>query len=111
MEDKGLRVNMGKTKVMRCRVDIGKVVKSGKYPCEVCSKGVGANSIQCTSCKSWIHKQCSGIKGVLARAHQYRCVKCVTGADPEGVSEVLRKISLGDGQDLESVEEFCYLGI
>ena len=27
MEDKGLRVNMGKTKVMRCRVGTGKVVK------------------------------------------------------------------------------------
>ena len=42
--------------------------------------------------------------------HQYRCVKCVTGVDPEGVSEVPRKISLEDGQDLECVEEFCYLG-
>ena len=41
MEDKGLRVNMGKTKVMRCRVDAGQVQKSGKYPCGVCSKGVG----------------------------------------------------------------------
>ena len=47
MEDKGLRVNMGKTKVMRCRVDTGKVVKLKKYPCGACSKGVGANSIQC----------------------------------------------------------------
>ena len=64
MENKGLRVNMGKTKVMRCRVDTGKVVKSGKYPCGVCGKGVGANSIQCTSCKAWIHKRCSGIKGI-----------------------------------------------
>ena len=39
MEDKGLRVNMGKTKVMRCRVGTGKVVKSGKYPCGVCGRG------------------------------------------------------------------------
>jgi hypothetical protein len=111
MEDKGLRVNIGKTKVMRCRADTGKVVKSGKDPCGVCGKGVGVNSIQCKACEAWIHGRCSGIKGSLMRMeHQYRCVKCVTGVDPEGVSEVPRKISLGDGQDLECVEEFCYLG-
>ena len=52
MEEKGLRVNMGKTKVMRCRVGTGEVVKSGKFPCGVCRKGVGANSIKCTSCNS-----------------------------------------------------------
>jgi len=27
-----MRVNMGKTKVMRCRDGAGQVVKSGKYP-------------------------------------------------------------------------------
>ena len=110
MEDKGLRVNMGKTKVMRCRVDTGKVVKSGKYPCGVCGKGVGANSIQCTSCKAWIHKRCSGIKGILTQVHQYRCVKCKSGEDPAGVPVMMRQMSLGNGQDLECVEEFCYLG-
>ena len=110
MENKGLRVNMGKTKVMRCRVDTGKVVKSGKYPCGVCGKGVGANSIQCTSCKAWIHKRCSGIKGILTQVHQYRCVKCKSGVDPAGVPVMPRQISLGNGQDLECVEEFCYLG-
>ena len=52
MEEKGLRVNMGKTKVMRCRVGTGEVVKSGKFPCGVCRKGVGANNIKCTSCNS-----------------------------------------------------------
>ena len=110
MEDKGLRVNMGKTKVMRCRVGTGKVVKSGKYPCGVCGRGVGRNSIQCTSCKVWIHKRCSGIKGSLTQVHQYRCRKCESGEDPVGVPEMLRQISLGEGQNLECVEEFCYLG-
>ena len=40
MEDRGLRVNMVKTKAMRCRVDAEQVQKSGKYPCGVCGKGV-----------------------------------------------------------------------
>ena len=36
MELKGLRVNIGKTKVMRCQVRIGRAEESGKYPCGVC---------------------------------------------------------------------------
>jgi Reverse transcriptase (RNA-dependent DNA polymerase) len=63
MEKKGLRVNMGKTKVMRCQVDARQVMKTGKYPCAVCLKGVGANSILCTSCDAWVHSRCSGIVG------------------------------------------------
>ena len=35
---------------------------SADLPCGVCSKGVGSNSIQCTSCQKWVHKECSGIR-------------------------------------------------
>ena len=45
MEAKGLRVNMGKTKVMRCHDGEGHREATGKYPCGVCAKGVGSNSI------------------------------------------------------------------
>ena len=45
MELKGLRVNIGKTKVMRCQVRIGQAEDSVKYPCGVCKQGVGDNSI------------------------------------------------------------------
>ena len=44
MENKGLRVNMGKTKVMICRKGLDTIKPSGKYPCSVCRKGVGRNS-------------------------------------------------------------------
>jgi len=71
MEEKGLRVNMGKTKVMRCRDGAGQVIKSGKYSCGICMKGVGSNSIKCTSCNTWIHKRCSGITGKLQNARDY----------------------------------------
>ena len=47
MEEKGLRVNVGKTKVMKCQVGSGQVKNSGKWPCGVCRKGVGRNSICC----------------------------------------------------------------
>ena len=46
LEGKGLRVNVGKSKVM-CHVGGGQPEVSGKFPCAVCRKGVGANSIQC----------------------------------------------------------------
>jgi hypothetical protein len=108
MEEKGLRVNMGKTKVMRCRVGTGEVVKSGKFPCGVCRKGVGANSIRCTSCKSWIHKKCSGISGKLTNMSNFHCKKCVRGSPVQ--SDELKEISLGAGLQLECVGKFCYLG-
>ena len=51
LEEKGLRVNMGKTKVMKCCIDSSKAENSGKWHCSVCSKSVGRNSIMCASCK------------------------------------------------------------
>ena len=52
MELKGLRVNMGKTKVMCCNVGFGQRENSGKWPCAVCRKGFGANSaLSATVCK------------------------------------------------------------
>ena len=42
MEDKGLRVNMDKTKILVCRAKpVGSGKPSGKWPCGVCGKGVG----------------------------------------------------------------------
>src|SRR5437867_12291771 len=43
LKEKGLRVNIGKTKVMNCRVGVGQVENSGKYPRGICRKGVGRN--------------------------------------------------------------------
>src|SRR6184192_4420307 len=39
LKEKGLRVNIGKTKVMNCKVGVGQVENSGKYPCGVCREG------------------------------------------------------------------------
>ena len=40
MERKGLRVNMGKTKVMKCQFSSVQAVDTGQWPCGVCHKGV-----------------------------------------------------------------------
>jgi len=50
LEAKGLRVNMGKTKVMHCCDRDHQPQACGKYPCGICKKGVGRNSIECTGC-------------------------------------------------------------
>ena len=49
LEQKGLKVNVGKTKFM-CSAAPKAIIKSIMYPCSICGSGVGANSIQCTSC-------------------------------------------------------------
>jgi len=51
VENRGMRVNMNKTKVMisgECQKPVQKVAR---WPCGVRSRGVGSNSIQCTSCQ------------------------------------------------------------
>src|SRR3989442_15809075 len=63
LKEKGLRVNIGKTKVMNCKVGVDQVENSGKYPCGICRTGVGGSSICCTACKKWIHVRSSGVVG------------------------------------------------
>ena len=67
MEEQGLRVNLGKTKVMKCEVRTGQAENSGKFPCGVCRKGVGANSILCTKCSLWVHKRCIVVFRAICR--------------------------------------------
>ena len=78
MEKRGLRVNMGKTKIMESGINLEVLKKSGKYPCGVCQSGVGSsNAIFCGDCKRWVHKKCSGIKGPLCPDPEFRCARCL----------------------------------
>ena len=62
-----MRVSMNKTKVISISGECQKVrQKAVRWPCGVCSKGVGSKSLQCNSCQKWIHKKCSGIKGSMS---------------------------------------------
>ena len=57
MEKKGLRVNMGKTKIMESGINPDVLKKSGKYPCGVCLTGIGStNAILCDGCERWCIK-------------------------------------------------------
>lgn len=64
MESKGLRVNVDRTKVMISRVGGGDVKEESEWPCLICLKGVGCNSILCNVYFKWVHKRCSGKKGM-----------------------------------------------
>ena len=109
MEKKGLRVNMGKTKIMESGINLDVLKKSGKYPCGVCQSGVGSsNAIFCGGCKRWVHKKCSGIKGPLHPDPEFRCARCLGTARAIGERDV-SEVEVGN-EKLEVVPEFCYLG-
>jgi len=69
-EAKRLKMNTGNTKVMFSCSMKDKVEEKGKWHSGVCKKGVGNNLTLCHSCKKWIHKRCSGVKGSLCNASQ-----------------------------------------
>jgi hypothetical protein len=107
MEAKGLKVNIEKTKVMTSGKGSGELEKSGKWPCAVCRKGVGVNSIQCTKCYKWVHKICSGVRGSLTNAITiFECKVCAEGDKDERIVELV----LNDGVKFGEVKVFCYLG-
>ena len=108
MEKKGMRVNIGKTKIMVSGMDLDLLKKSGKDPCGVCQKGVGSNAIFCGGCLCWIHKKCSGIKGPLRPDPDFRCTPCLGKARPID-GRTLKEVKFDD-EKLEAVPEFCYLG-
>ena len=75
IEEKGLGVNAGKTKIMICGTGLDLLQSSGEFPCAVCRTGVSSNSIFCKGCKHWVHKKCSGLKR-LTKDPDYRCTRC-----------------------------------
>ncbi len=108
MEAKGLRVNMGKTKVMCSGLDLNSLKDSGKWPCGVCRSGVGANSIFCEGCSHWVHKKCSHISGPLKADLLFRCDRCIGVARPID-GQPFDSVTI-DGQKIDVVDAFCYLG-
>jgi len=85
VENRGMPCGIGQTKPDKTNVVISgerqkPLQKAARWPCGVCGRGVGSNSIQCTSCNKWVHKKSSGIKGSMYRLHEcgYWC-QCKSG--------------------------------
>jgi len=67
---KAMRVNMNKTKMTVSGGSQKVRQKAARWPCGVCSKGVGSNSLQCNSCQKWVHKKCQRVQRVACRQWQ-----------------------------------------
>ena len=81
---------MNKTKVMISEERQKVMQKAVRWPCGVCSKGVGSNSLQCTSCQKWVHKKCSGIKGSMSKvAESFICAGCLNPVTSAGRTSVV----------------------
>jgi len=78
--------------------------KAARWPCGVCGRRVGNNSIQCTSQK-WIHRKCSTIKGSMSKVMKsFICKGCVNPVTNTGHTSV----NIGVSANLELVDKFCY---
>ena len=97
-----------KTKVMISGERQKPVQKAARWLCSVCGRGVGSNSIQCTSCHKWVHKKCSGIiKGSMYKVmRSFICRGCSNSVISKGHTSV----DIGANANLEVVDKFCYLG-
>jgi hypothetical protein len=108
MEAKGLRVNMGKTKVMVSGLNLHTLKGKGRCPCAVCRAGVGSNSILCVRCNLWTHKKCSGLRGNLKQVPNFTCKRCTGHARPIDMRPF--QVVKVDEDSLDVVDAFCYLG-
>jgi len=98
-----MRVNMTKTKVMIGGEWQKVTQKAVRWPCSVCGRGIGSNSIQCTSCQKWVHRKC-GIKGSMYKVMKtFVCRGCMNPVTSTGS----RSVDIGVSANLD---KFCYLG-
>ena len=81
LEDKGLKVNVGKTKMMVRRTE-GEITSSKIDPCGICGKTVGSNAVCCAQCMKWIHGRCTKMKKVTcSSARHFVCRRCTDVGD------------------------------
>ena len=106
MENRGLKINMEKTKVMITGRAPVRRQERGNYPCSSCGRGVGVNSVLCRGCGKWCHLRCSGLRSVNQAGENYQCPVCVDGGREQGVEE---RLEFG-GEGVEIVDQFSYLG-
>ena len=110
MARRGLKVNIEKTKVMVSGSKNNEQKPTGRYPCGVCKRGVGSNSILCSACSKWCHKRCSGLRS-LNNVTNFHCPSCVRqqATTTSIASDQTTNIKV-DGGAIELVSNFCYLG-
>ena len=105
LEKRGMKVNMNKTKIMVTGKE-SVPIRSGRYPCGVCGRGVGVNSVLCVQRSLWCHKRCSGLQRVTGTTNSV-CPACARGSS--GYTVVDSSFTI-DGATVAEVSSFGYLG-
>ena len=75
--------------------------KAVRWPCGVCSNGVGSNLLKCTSCQKWVHKKCSGSMSKVAKS--FICSGCLNPLTSAGRTSV----DIGASAKLECRVWYC----
>jgi len=95
---------MNKTKVMISGEHQKIMQRALRWPCGVCYRGVGNNSIQCTSCPKLVCKKCCGIKGSMSKVMKsFICTVCLNPVTSRGRTSV----DIGARANLELLDKFC----
>ena len=79
-QDKGLRVNVGKTKMLVSGTE--EIELSKIDPCGICGERVGSNAVCYTHCTKWIRGRCTKMKKVTcSSARHCVCKRCIDVGD------------------------------
>ena len=104
LEGKGLKVNVGKTKMMVSGME-GEIALSKIDPCGIRGKRIGSNAVCCTQCTKWIHERCTKMKKVTCSSvRHFVCRRCTDVGD--GMEEPVEVLC----DEVETAKELCYLG-
>ena len=89
LEGKGLKVIVGKTKMLVSKTE-REIVLSKIDPCGICGKKVGSNDACCTQCRKWIHERCTKMKKVNCSSAKHSVCRCTdVGSGTEEPVEAL----------------------
>ena len=107
LENKGLKMNLEKAKVMVWGSD-GEVIQSRIYPCAICDKRVTVNSMLCTKCNQQIYGKCSKFKKSNSNFSKifFICNKCDKATN--GVGEEQQEVMY---DEVATVKDFAVLAI
>ena len=105
LQDKEIKINVNKTKAFYTTRNFVRM-RIRKYPCSVCGKGLGQNSVQCIKCQHWVHKRCSGVHRRLTKEKDFTCKKCIPGVLFQDED---KRMNL-NGDNIEVADRFYYHG-
>ena len=106
MELRGLKINVAKIELLVSGKENVLAAPTGQFPCDICGRGVGVNSVLCITCNRWCNHRCTG-HACLSRVTSYICLVC-NGAR-QNIPTVDESITTNAGT-IEKVTEFTYLG-